>query len=530
MRNSGRDISGAVATLAMAGLMSIAPVCESAEPDTSGWKCERCPFEQGYQADFRAGGSYVSEDSSTFGDATGYDQQGGYLNVDGDGSYASEAYRQKWLIEDLGLDSRVVRVDGGRPGSFDYRLGFSQLPRHRFDDTRTVFSPTADDLLVLPAGWTFAGTTSGLTDLAASLVSQDIESERKNFEVGGRYLPTARFRLFADYRREDRDGTQVLGAPYFTNSSLLPHRFEFETDEFEAGIQYDGNSGYLKFAYYGSYFRNIGLAARWESPFLTAPGAEQGALAEPPDNAFQQLSLTGGYRTDFLDTDIAFLAALGRGSQDDTLLPYSTNSSLVPGPRPRASLDAEVDTTNIALTAVSRPFAQARVKVAIRYDERDNQTAQSPWTRVIADTFLSGETELNVPYGFERLRLNLSADYGLFETVNVAAGYDRTEIDRDFQEVAKQTEDTGWGRVRWQPTPYLDFTARGGVSRREADGYDETLAASLDQNPLLRKFNLAYRYRQFGELWATASPPEWPVSVSARASFPTSAIRVRSSG
>ncbi len=519
MRNSGKDVSGAVAILAIAGSMSIAPVCESAEPDTSGWKCERCPFEQGYRADFRAGGSYASEDSATFGDATGYDQQGGYLNVDGDGSYASEGYRQKWLIEDLGLDSRVIRVDGGRPGAFDYRLGFSQLPRHRYDSTSTVFSPAGDDLLALPANWTFGGTTPELADLATSLFPQDIESERKTFEVGGRYLPTARFRLFADYQRQDREGTEVLGAPYFTNSSLLPHRFEYETDEVEAGIQYDGSSGYLKFAYYGSFFRNIGLAARWESPFLTAPGAEQGALAEPPDNDFQQLSLTGNYRTAFLNTDLAFSAALGRGNQDDSLLPYTTNSNLAAGPLPRASLNAEIDTTNLALTAVSRPFARARMKVAIRYDERDNQTAQSPWTRVIADTFLSGETELNVPYGFERLRLNLSADYDLFEAVRIAAGYDRTELDRTFQEVGQQTEDTGWGRVQWQPKPYLDFTARGGVSRREADGYDETVAAGLDQNPLLRKYNLAYRYRQFGELWATVAPPDWPVAVSARASY-----------
>jgi MtrB/PioB family decaheme-associated outer membrane protein len=508
-----------VAILAIAGSMAIAPVSESAPPDTSGWKCERCPFEQGYQADFKAGGTYASEDNSTFGDATGYDEQGGYLNVDGDGRYANGAYRQNWLIEDLALDSRVIRVEGGHAGSFDYLLGYSQLPRHRYDDTSTIFASAEDDRLTLPAGWTFAGTTAGFTDLAASLVSQDIESERKTLELGGRYLPTARFRLFANYRRQEREGTQVLGAPYFTNSSLLPHRFEYQTDEVEAGIQYDGKAGHLKFAYYGSFFQDGNLAARWESPFLTTPGAEQGAMAEAPDNDFQQLSLTGSYRTAFLDTDLAFSAALGRGSQDDALLPYTTNASLVTPPLPRASLDGEVDTTNLALTAVSRPFARAHLKVAIRYDERDNQTAQAAWTRVIADTFLSSETESNVSYSYDRLRLNLSADYGLFDGVDVAAGYDRTELDRDFQEVAEQTEDAGWGQVRWQPTPYLDMTARGGVSRREVGRYDETVAAGLDQNPLLRKFNLAYRYRQFGELWATTTSDDWPVAISARASY-----------
>ena len=134
------------------------------------------------------------------------------------------------------------------------------------------------------------------------------------------------------------------------------------------------------------------------------------------------------------------------------------------------------------------------------------------WTRVITDTFASGETELNIPYSFERSRLNLSADYRLFPTVRVSAGYDRTELDRDFQEVAKQTEDAGWGKIRWRPTSYLEITGKGGASERDIDRYDETLAASLGQNPLMRKYHLAYRYRMFGELTFSASHPEKPVS------------------
>jgi hypothetical protein len=138
---------------------------------------------------------------------------------------------------------------------------------------------------------------------------------------------------------------------------------------------------------------------------------------------------------------------------------------------------------------------------------------------VIADTFLSGETELNVPYGYERLRLNLSADYEWSKAIRVSGGYDYTELDREFQEVAEQREDTGWGRVQWRPIAYLDITARSGISRRGINRYDQTLAASLGQNPLLRKFNLAYRYRQFGELTASLSPPEWPVTFSGQASY-----------
>ena len=118
-----------------------------------------------------------------------------------------------------------------------------------------------------------------------------------------------------------------------------------------------------------------------------------------------------------------------------------------------------------------------------------------------------------MPYSFERSRLNLSGSYRLFDTVTVSAGYDRTELERDFQEVADQTEDTGWGKLRWRPTNYLEATFKGGESIREIDEYDTTVAASLGQNPLLRKYYLAYRYREFAEVSLMASLPERPLSV-----------------
>ncbi len=515
MRDTRWTRSGSLPMLAIVASTLIAPVSESATPDTSGWKCELCPFASGYQAEVTAEGSYVSEDAATFGDATGYDDKGGYLNVDGNGHYATPSHRLNWMVDDLGLDSRVVRIDGARPGTFDYRLAYSQIPRHRFDSTSTIFTRAPGNLLALPTAWTFAGTTSGFTDLAQSLSSRDVEGERETLELGGKYLPTTRFRLFAGFQRQERDGTNILGGSRFTNSSLLPHAFDYRTDQLDAGIRYDGDNGYLKLAYYGSFFDDRFTAFTWENPFLSAPGAGQSALAEAPDSEFQQLVLTGSYRTAVLNSSITFSAAMGRGKQNDTLLPYTTNFNLAAGPLPRSTLDAEIDTTNLALTVISKPFEEARVKLAVRYDERDNKTAQLPWTRVIADTFLSGETELNVPYGFQRLRLNLSADYRLFETLRASAGYDYTEIDREFQEVAEQTEDSGWGRLQWRPNQYLDISGRGGISRRGIGRYDETFAANLDQNPLMRKYNLAYRYQQFGELSASATLPKLPIAVSA---------------
>jgi MtrB/PioB family decaheme-associated outer membrane protein len=251
----------------------------------------------------------------------------------------------------------------------------------------------------------------------------------------------------------------------------------------------------------------------WDNPFTSASGLEQGRLALEPDNDFQQFSLTGVYRTPTLNTAVAFSAAMGRGEQNAAFLPYTISSVLATPALPGASLDGQVDTSNYALTVTSRPFKKTNIKFSYRHDERDNQTPVSTYSRVITDTFPTSDAETNTPYSFERDRLSLSGGVKLFKTVRVSAGYDRTELNRDYQEVAEQTEDSGWGKVRWQPTAYLEATLRGGSSRREIDAYNTDVAISLGQNPLMRKYNLAYRYREFAELSLSASLPETPISI-----------------
>jgi len=510
--------------LTIVSSMLIAPVAETAPPDTSGWACQFCPFESGYEANVTVGGSYVSDDAAKFGDASGYDEKGGYVNVDGDGNYASDNYQLSWYAEDLGLDSRVLEIEGGRQGSFGFHLGYRELPERVFDTTRSVFVASGPHTLSLPGSWVPAPLTSGMTALASSLSSQNIESDRQIIEFGANYLPSSRFDLFVDYRQQQKDGVDIFGASTFSQASLLPRPLDYQTDEVDLGVRYATGHGNVTLAYYGSFFQNKAIDLVWDNPFsfdpsTSLPGEDQGRHAQEPDNKFQQVTLSGNYAFSAMNTVIAFSAATGRGEQNDDLLAYTMNPNIAANALPTSSLNAEVDTTNFAVTVTARPLPDARVKLAFRQDERDNKTTQSQWTRVITDNFPTIDNELNIPYSFERSRLNLSADYRLFDTVRISAGYDRTQTDRDFQEVAEQTEDAGWGKVRWRPNPYLDITARGGASERDIDRYDETLAGNLGQNLLMRKYYLAYRYREFGELTAAASFPEKPVSISVTAFY-----------
>ena len=123
----------------------LAPAAAMAQVDTSDWNCEYCPFEDGYRADYSAGGSYVNEDAARFGNGTGLDEKGAYADLDGEGRYLNEGGTEvTWYAEDLGLDSRVFEMGFGKPGKFGLEFGYSELPYRRFGDTVTPFSGSGE--------------------------------------------------------------------------------------------------------------------------------------------------------------------------------------------------------------------------------------------------------------------------------------------------------------------------------------------------------------------------------------------------
>lgn len=506
-----------IALTVVAGFFAVGAA--DAQVDTSEWQCEFCPFASGYEAEIDAGAAYVSDDALRFGNGSGYDESGSYLGLGGEGHYLTDGYQLNWIAEDLGLDSRIVAIDGGRQGRFGFTLAYSELPYRRFGSTSTVYLSNSRDALSLPANWNGATQTSGFTALATSLRAIDIASDRKHFDFGGHYLLSSNIRLSADYRRIERDGIDIVSGSNYTQASLLPRLLDFETDLIDVGLGYSSGPLNLSIGWFGSFFRNKAISLTWDNAFNPTPQTEQRQLAVEPDNDFQQLTLSGNYRFDAMHTVLSFSASMGRGTQDDAMLPYTINPNISTGARPRDSLGGEVDTANYALTLTSNPLPKARIKVAYRFDDRDNQTARSQWSRVITDTYPSGETEFNTPYSFDRTRLSVNGDYSLFQRLRVSAGYDRTELNRDFQEVAEQTEDSGWGRIRWRPTDWLDINTKGGSSKRDIDRYDTSIAISAGQNPLLRKYNLAYRYRQFAETRISLNVPEKPVSIGVSALF-----------
>lgn len=504
--------------------------------DTAAWKCTTCPFEQDdVAAQLELGGGSVDDASAKFGDYTGLDREGAFAVVQG---RAGNVYSSGWFWDvqarDLGLDARSVAVQAGKGGRLELSAGYRNLPHTLFDTTSTPYLTSGPDTITLPAGFVRAGVTQQMTNLGASLSRRDIGTDRESISAAAELAIDRNWSVFTDLRHDERDGTWRQGAAFAFSGVELPRPVDYVTDRITLGIEYGSERVSARLAYEGSLFNDWGRDLRFANPYL---GADEGRLALAPDNEAHMLDASFDLRLG-ARTALAAVAAIGRITQDEAFVPFTVNPDIVTGPLPRADLDGKVDTTHLSLTlstelgGIAEYFEGLNLRADVSYDERDNETPRSVWDYVVTDT-LSGGPETNNPYGFKHLRVRVDGGWDLRrllgflpagQRLHASGGWRHDEIERTLQEVDESTEDMGWGRVRYRPAGWFEVSVKAGAANRDVDPYVTPLAPDVrigaPQNPLLRKYNMADREREFGEARVSVMPVE-ALSLTGSATYAT---------
>jgi MtrB/PioB family decaheme-associated outer membrane protein len=511
-----------VLSLAVASCLAgaSAAAAETAANPAAEWTCSKCPFGTSYEATADIGGAYVDESSAKFGDYTGLDQEGGYLIADAEGRYASESgYTLNYELTDLGLDSRAIRFEGGRQGAYDFGLFYDRVPHTIWDTTQTPFRNVGSQQLNLPSNWVFGGSTSGMTSLDEDLRDVDVGFNRDRYGAVGRYFWGENMVFAVDYRRDERSGLRSqFGAIGGTSTQLLKP-LDDATDRWSATVRYQTDRWFAEFGYFGSFYDTKAPWLRWQNPFASAiPGTEDGRMAMSPDNDYNEFMLSAGMHGLPGNTTLSFTAATGKGTQDANFLPYTINPDIATLALPMANLHGDVDVTRADFTITSRPLAKLRMRGSVTYDERENNSKQAAFdSQVYTDAFpMTGDT-VNPVYGYERFRVLGSADYAIFDQLSAGLGGEYRELKRTGteQEVSQENLLDGWGRVEYRPSGYLGIVLRGGALERDPDSYDIAVADELGQNPLMRKYNMAYLYRSYGEVVANVALGSLPLTLSA---------------
>lgn len=485
-----------------------APVAASppALPDTSSWACRFCTFEDGLSGWVQPGLAAVSDGSYRFGD---------YRGLPDDGAVADVAAAWRWRSAETGrlLDlhaertgehARGLGVAVGQAGLYRAWLEYDAVPHLSASDGRSPFRGGA--ALGLPAGWTRAGSTAGMTALDASLRRVSLDSQRERSVLGVEFVPHELAQTRVQYRRDEIRGTGLVGGSFLTLASQLPRPIDQTLDRVDASVEMAHALGHAQLALETSFFRNNLRALSWENPYNgPSSGATSGQLALAPDNSAQRLSLVAGTPASSPVQATAQLA-VGRLEQDDRFLPATVNPDEAVA-LPRDSLDGKVETL-LGTLRVSYTTGAMRVTVDTLHDDRDNRTPVAAYTQVVMDTF-TGDLRTNTPYGFTRNRARLAFERRADPRVAVGLEDDRRE--RRLHGVGKTTERRYWGRVGWRPFAGADLKLRFTHARREGGEYAPA-AEVPPQNPLLGAYNTAERRRD--ETRTDFSLAEGPLTVA----------------
>jgi MtrB/PioB family decaheme-associated outer membrane protein len=474
----------------------------SAQVDTSQWRCSSCPYPKGTSGQVDAGVGTVTDSSQKFGDYTGLDEKGAFAILDGTVSHRSEEgyYADLWAA-DLGLDNRRLSGRAGREGLYSLNLGYAEIPRHLTEGARTPFIGSGGRVLTLPAGFPAADTAS--MPLGSTLQPIDTGFKYKRLDLGGTFIGGQGWSADLVLRHDERDGTRPTAGSFFSTASQFVAPVNEQTDGAELTVAYATAQLQATVSYQFSSFRNDNPGLTWSNPFLpVVPGATTGQLAQAPDNQFHQLRGTAGY--DFTPTIRATgEVAWGQMTQNESFLPPTENALLAPTvpALPGPSLDGKIETFNAAVKLTAAPMQGLRVTGSYDRDSRDNRTPVRSYPIVATDMFVGPGLRNNTPFSFTLDRFKLIGDYagGLPGNARITGGAEYDMRERTYQEVVTTREMTVWGKVAAQPTEKLSTWLKLAYSWRDNSVYGTSVWFGYLENPLLRKFYLADRRRNFIE-------------------------------
>ena len=445
---------------------------------------------------------YVTDDSYGFGRFTGMEDQGPFVVGGFDVSFRpGRPDYLKLHARDLGLESRWLMFEYGEQGKFETHLEYNQLPSFKMDSAQTPYEGVGSDTLTVAPG---ASPTS--------LLPLELDTERRRVTGGLSFFPRANWKTSLEVTHEKKEGADWIGGALQrapggggggagsgagigrTYAVILPEPVDQTTTEMDAKLEYSGKQSQWSLKLHASLFDNANSSLRWEDPGFTntsgTPLPSEGQLALAPDNSFFQLSFSGATRiTDTTRFTGAF--SVGLMQQDETFLPYGIDgSAAATAALPRDSLDGEIWVYNARLGMTARPIRPLRLKARYSYDERDNRTPQADYTYDRLESGELGTTATNEPLSYRKHKLDLDANYRFSSSWKGAVGYEYRNTEREYSDVEESDEHTGSARLQWRPTEQFDGTLRLSRSARDASGYEPEL---LNQNPLLRKYNLTDR-------------------------------------
>ena len=467
--------------------------------------CKYCPDNDGWSGWLEGGIGYQNNDDYRFGRYTGYVDEGAFVNANGELNYRDEdGLFIEGIIDNLGLESRRIQLQGGKQGSYEFGLDYDQIPNYRESSTLSPLFDSGNGQLELPAGWIPGATTNTMPTLSSDLVNTTLKSKRERTGANFSLYPNRKWELSAYARHEEKDGTRDIGATIgFSQSVILAAPLQYETDEFGMTLGYIDKKLQSQISYSASLFKNAQDSISWRNPYESAASnTAYGSMAEAPDNQFHQISAILGYQLR-PDTRLSARFASGQMTQNQGFQPYTINPAVVTTALPASDLDGKVNTTLASIGINSRPMPRLLLDASYTFSDRDNKSSVNVYDYVVTDQGSAGLRK-NRAYSFEQKLLRLKGAYRFQKNIKLSLGFDDDKVNRSYVQVEETQDQTAWTRLKFRPLDSLETTLKYAYSDRDASPYVplSTIDPLLDNpnpnfydNPLMRVLHMAERTR-----------------------------------
>jgi MtrB/PioB family decaheme-associated outer membrane protein len=371
------------------------------------------------------------------------------------------------------------------------------------------------------------GLVTPLVDAAATI---DVGLRRDRTAVRAELGGLGELRWGLDYRHEKRSGHRAYGASFgFGNVTEMPEPIRYESSDLELRADWRGeNYGFVAGAR-RSVFKNDLLAMYWDNPFRLTDGTDPNAYQAPTTSTVN--GAARGFAALAPDNHAGTLFASGQGQaggwwmnghfsltrmrQDEELLPYTLNSSIVgraedgrafdptaAAALPVATADRQVDLTVLGAAAgrrLGRDFSLALRYSFYDYENNGPRVSFPGYVRYHGVWEEIGRITVPAAYSKEDLSAELAWDLG--RAHRLALRYQLRRWEREYRETAGTDEDVlklsfdskPGRRISWRAGWEQGERTIDGEYRTEAQEYSFVHPEGINNLPGLRQPSQAAR-------------------------------------
>ena len=261
----------------------------------------------------------------------------------------------------------------------------------------------------------------------------EIGLNRKHVDVGGEYRLSPSLSIRTDFSQKKREGKSTigLGRHWATGTAIIaPLPVDETTNHVDVAVAWKGENSRAEMGYRTIQFTNQYDSLNWNDAQDPDWGSVGGERARSPDNEHHEVYASGNHSLGE-QTHLSASASVGRSVQDANFVGSTVMS--------RASLDAVLDTSNLALKLTSRPVEKLRLNVGYQMDKRDNNTGQ-----IVRNNM----DVIDPSYSYSRQRFDLGGSYRLARTTRLNVDYRYTDTEREPAHSDSSEENSLKARLR----------------------------------------------------------------------------------